>query len=253
MFQKEITAVADAAVKKRDLLEASKGKYILASVMAGVFVGFGMVLTSVIGGILPQKVYPITKLINGAAFSVALSLVVMAGAELFTGNNFVMSIGVLNKRVTWKECIKVWIFAYIGNYIGSLFFSFIVMKSNIINESVRIFIINAAENKMSMTITELFTRGILCNLLVCLAVWCCTKMKSEAGKLIMIFWCIFTFVTCGFEHSVANMTLLSLSLMIPHTAAVTVGGFIYNLLIVTLGNLVGGSICTGAVYWYISS
>lgn len=253
MFQKEINAVADAAVKKRDLLEASKGKYIIASVMAGVFVGFGMILTSIIGGTLPQKVYPITKLINGAAFSVALSLVVMAGAELFTGNNFVMSIGALNKRVTWKECIKVWIFAYIGNYIGSLLLSFIVMKSNIINDSIRIFIISAAENKMSMTITELFTRGILCNLLVCLAVWCCTKMKSEAGKLIMIFWCIFTFVTCGFEHSVANMTILSLSLMIPHTAAVTVGGFIYNLLIVTLGNLVGGSICTGAVYWYISS
>lgn len=252
MFTDEIKAVAEAAVKKKEFLEESKSGYLIAAAIAGIFVGFGMLLMSVIGGTLTPLKYPTTKLINGGAFSVALSLVVMAGSELFTGNNFVMTVGALEKRTSWMDCIKVWIFAFVGNLIGSLLLSVVFVGTGVINDGVKIFILSTAKIKMSLPVLQLLTRGMLCNILVCIAVWCSIKMKSESGKLIIIFWCIFAFVTCGFEHSVANMTILSLALMIPHTTAVTFGGFIYNLVFVTLGNIIGGAAVVGGAYWYIS-
>lgn len=252
MFQNEIKAVAEAAVKKKEFLEESKGRYLIAAILAGVFVGFGILVMSVIGGTLTPLAYPTTKLINGAAFAVALSLVVMAGSELFTGNNFVMTVGALEKRISWGNAIKIWIFAYIGNLIGSVLLATVFKGTGVINEGIQAFILSASEGKMTMGILELVTRGMLCNMLVCAAVWCSMKMKSESGKLIMIFWCIFTFVTCGFEHSVANMTMLSLALMLPHGATVTLGGLVYNLLFVTLGNVIGGAVFVAVAYWYIS-
>lgn len=99
---------------------------------------------------------------------------------------------------------------------------------------------------------ELFLKGLLCNMLGCLAVWCAVKLKEETAKLIMIFWCLFAFITTGFEHSVANMTLLTTALLIPHTAAISISGLVHNLIWVTLGNFVGGVVFIGAAYWYIS-
>jgi nitrite transporter NirC len=114
------------------------------------------------------------------------------------------------------------------------------------------FILKTSASKMAVPFMELFFKGILCNILVCLAVWCFYKLKEETAKLIMIFWCLFAFITTGFEHSIANMTLLSASLMIPHNAAVSFGGLAYNLTAVTLGNIVGGAVFVGMAYWYIS-
>ncbi len=96
-------------------------------------------------------------------------------------------------------------------------------------------------------------RGILCNILVCLAVWCAFKLKEETAKLIMIFWCLFAFITSGFEHSIANMTLLSLSLMVPHPDTVSLAGLAANLVPVTIGNIIGGAVFIGAAYWFANS
>ncbi|MBS4804768.1 MAG: formate/nitrite transporter family protein, partial [Clostridium sp.] len=100
--------------------------------------------------------------------------------------------------------------------------------------------------------TELFFRGILCNMLVCLAVWCTFRCKEESSKLIMIFWCLFVFITAGFEHSVANMTLLTIGLLSPLGHAVSVSGYAYNILIVSLGNMVGGILFIAVPYFIIS-
>jgi len=105
---------------------------------------------------------------------------------------------------------------------------------------------------MNAPFLELFMRGILCNTLVCLAIWCSMKLKEETAKLIMIFWCLFAFITSGFEHSVANMTLLSISLFIPHPETVSWAGLAANLVPVTLGNIVGGMLFVGIAYWYIA-
>ena len=112
--------------------------------------------------------------------------------------------------------------------------------------------LKSAAGKMAPTSVELFLRGIMCNILVCLAAWSFYKLKSEAAKLIMIFWCLYAFITAGFEHSIANMTLLTIALMIPHKANVSLQGYIHNLTAVTLGNFVGGAIFVGLAYWYIS-
>ena len=112
------------------------------------------------------------------------------------------------------------------------------------------FFANTAATKMGGAAGQLFVKGIMCNLMVCLAVWCCTKMKTESGKLIMIFWCIFIFMVCGFEHSIANMSVMAIGLMSPNgVAGLTVAGYFHNLLWVTLGNIIGGSIFVALPYY----
>jgi nitrite transporter NirC len=116
-------------------------------------------------------------------------------------------------------------------------------------ESSQLLLLKVASAKMNLGAWELFVRGILCNWLVCLAVWMAVKMKNEAAKLIMIFWCLFAFIGSGFEHCVANMTLLSMGLLIPHGAEISLTGLGHNLTWVTLGNIVGGALFVGMTYW----
>ena len=178
----------------------------------------------------------------------------MAGAELFTGNNFVMASASMQKAVTWGQTVKLWIVCYIGNLVGSVIASALFTMTGICssNEAVGEFFANAAAGKMAGTPANLFAKAILCNILVCIAIWCGTKMKSEGAKMFMNFCCVGTFVTCGFEHSIANMTFLSIGLMNPMGKAITMGGFFYNLGIVTLGNMVGGILFVAVPYYVIS-
>ena len=105
---------------------------------------------------------------------------------------------------------------------------------------------------MAMTVENLFFRSIFCNMLVCIAIWCTFRCEEETSKIIMIFWCLFVFITAGFEHSIANMTLLTIGLLSPFSEAVSVGGYLYNILFVTLGNMVGGILFIAIPYYIIS-
>jgi nitrite transporter NirC len=252
MLSEEINKVAQAAKAKSNLLKSGKVKYLLSSMLAGLYVGLGIMLIFSIGGILASAESPFTKIVMGLSFGVALSLVIMAGSELFTGNNFIMMIGSLKKTVTLLDTIKIWIFSFIGNLLGSIIGAYAFYAAGLAKGAVGLFILSASATKMALPIHELVFRGILCNILVCLAIWCSFKMKEETGKLVMIFWCLFAFITTGFEHSVANMTLLSIGLFIPHTAAVSLSGFIYNLSFVTLGNMIGGTLVLAIPYYLIS-
>ncbi len=164
----------------------------------------------------------------------------------------VMTIGTLNKKTTWKDTLIIWGFSFVGNLIGSMLLALIFVNAGLAKGAVGKFILKTAEIKMTLPPMELFLRGLLCNILVCLAVWCSLKMKEEAGKLIMIFWCLFAFISSGFEHSVANMTLLSIALFIPHGLGVSITGLAYNLIFVSLGNIIGGALFVGAAYYKIS-
>ena len=252
MYSEEINKVSASAIKKSEFLKKSKMKYLTASALAGIYVGFGILLIFTIGGSLAAAQSPVTKIVMGASFGIALSLVIMAGSELFTGNNMVMTIGSLEKKVTWMDSANIWIYSFIGNFIGAVALAALFVGSGLAKGSTAAFILKVSEGKMAAPSLELFLRGILCNMLVCLALWCAIKLKEETAKLIMIFWCLFAFITTGFEHSIANMTLLSASLMIPHTTAISIGGLAHNLLWVTLGNFVGGAVFIGATYWFIS-
>jgi nitrite transporter len=244
-----INTIGNTAIAKSNQITASKTKYMVPTMMAGFFVGLGIILIFTIGGLLSSATFAGTKIIMGASFGIALSLVIMAGADLFTGNNMIMTIGMLEKKVNWADTGKVWGYSYLGNFLGSILVALLFAYSGLAKEGVADFINNAASVKMNAPFMELLIRGILCNILVCLAIWCSVKLKEETAKLIMIFWCLFAFITSGFEHSVANMTLLSISLMIKHPETVTLAGMAANLVPVTIGNIIGGSLFVGAAYW----
>jgi len=252
LFSEEINKVSISAAKKSELLKKSKMRYLTSAALAGVYVGFGILLIFTIGGLLAATESPATKIVMGASFGIALSLVIMAGSELFTGNNMTMTIGSLEKKVTWLDSINIWIYSYIGNFVGSIVLALMFVGAGLAKGSTATFILKVSQGKMATPSMELFLKGLLCNMLVCLAVWCAVKLKEETAKLIMIFWCLFAFITTGFEHSVANMTLLTTALLIPHTAAISIGGLAHNLIWVTLGNFVGGALFIGVAYWYIS-
>jgi nitrite transporter NirC len=141
---------------------------------------------------------------------------------------------------------------YIGNWLGSALVAAIFFGTGLGAGAVGEFIAASAAAKMAPPPLALFLRGVLCNALVCLGVWCCYRCKGEAAKLIMIFWCVFAFITSGYEHSVANMTLLTAALFAPYNASVSISGYFYNILIVTLGNMMGGVLLVALPYAAIS-
>jgi nitrite transporter NirC len=239
MFNDDIILASNAAKAKYNLLSTNQWGYILASVLAGIFIGLGVCLAFTAGGLLTGN--PVARIVMGCCFGVALSLVIMAGSELFTGNNFVMPVGVSQKTVSLGACFKIWGMSYLGNLLGSVILAAIFVGCGLATGVVGEFISSVSATKMSLPPLALFCRGILCNMLVCTAVWCGFRCKSEVAKLIIIFWCLLAFITSGYEHSIANMTLLTISLFSPAAgAAVSLTGWIYNIAIVTLGNIIGG-------------
>lgn len=247
MFSETLEKLDEYGIKKVKLLKQSKTKYFIASMLAGFYVGLGIFLIMTIGGVTSQNGYQY-KIFMGLGFGIALSLVIMAGSELFTGNNMAMFSGMLNKKITIKDGISIWIFSYLGNLAGSMLVGLLFFLSNAANKDVAGFLLNTAKSKMNTPAPDLFFKGILCNILVCLAVLSAVKLKEETAKLIMIFWCLFAFITTGFEHSVANMSLFSAALLYPHPLEISLIGFGYNLFWVTLGNIVGGCALGGAYY-----
>jgi nitrite transporter len=251
MTDETILAAADAAGGKMNWLCRHPLGYFLLAALAGIYVGFGIVLIFAIGAPLLAVNSPIAKLAMGASFGIALSLVIFAGSELFTGNNMIMMVGMLRRTVSPAALVAVWLVSFAGNLAGSLALAWLVAKSGVLGAAPHLAIIEkTAATKMSLPFGTLLVRGILCNWLVCLAVWCAIRVKSDSAKLILIFWCLFAFIAAGFEHSVANMTLLGIALFQPHAAAVSTAGFVHNLVPVTLGNIIGGALFVGAAYWF---
>lgn len=245
-----IDVFSNTAAIKVNQLNNSKSKYLTMAMLAGFFVGLGIILIFTIGGLLAPADFAGTKIVMGVSFGIALSLVIMAGSDLFTGNTMTMTIGTLMKKTTWPQTLHIWLYSYIGNFAGSILVAVLFFYSGLALGATGDFINGAASVKMNAPFMELLVRGILCNILVCLAVWCSVKLKDETAKLIMIFWCLFAFITSGFEHSIANMTLLSISLMIPHPETITLAGMAANLIPVSIGNIIGGSVFIGAAYWF---
>ncbi len=250
MYKDEFESVVGASKAKVNLLEKNPIGYFMSSCLAGAYVGFGIILIFTIGGLLTGL--PYQKIFMGASFGIALSLVLMAGSELFTGNNFIMSAGSLKKAVPWSKTLKLWGVCFVGNWVGAVVLSVIYKFSGLgLTGPVAEFFAKSTLAKTTAPVSELFFRAILCNILVCLAVWCTFKLKTESGKLIMIFWCLFAFITSGFEHSIANMTVLTIGLMNPMGEAITFIGYFTNIFVVTIGNMVGAFLFLALPYFVI--
>ena len=252
MDHETVATAAGAARAKAGLLRNAPLQYLLLSAMAGVYVGLGIVLIFCIGAPLQAAGSGAVKAVMGASFGVALTLVIFAGSELFTGNNMIMTLGLLSKTVTRAALLRIWIASFVGNLVGSLLLAMATAASGVMSKApAKDFLLGVAAAKMAAPASELFFRAVLCNMLVCLAIWMGLRTKSESARLVLIFWCLFAFIGSGFEHSVANMTLLGIGLFLPHDPSlVTWTGFARNLTVVTAGNVVGGALLIGLPYWF---
>ena len=246
MFGEAFDAVTAAAENKLSFMRRSPVGYFFAGVLAGMFVAFGGFVSATVGGALQAAESPWTRPAAAFAFASALSLVIMAGSELFTGNNLVMTAGVLEKRVKAVDAMKLWLFCWLANYAGSWLAAALYYATGLVSGTTAAYIASLARTKLFLSVPQMFVRGILCNMLVCLAVWCSFKMKSESGKLIMVFWCILIFMVCGFEHSVANMSSLAVALLMKEA---DFWHYVVNIGMVTLGNIIGGALFVAVPYW----
>lgn len=253
MFGEAYQSVCNAAKNKLNLLEKNPLGYWMASILAGLYIALGCMIMGIVGGYFTAGGSSATKLVCGIVFSAGLCFVIMAGAELFTGNNVVIGCAALKKEMSWGKAAKVWVVCYLGNLIGSVIGGALFTLTGLTDGGdVGTFLMNAAVAKTTGEPVQLLAKAILCNICVCLAVWCSIKMKTESGKIALAFCGVTLFVTCGFEHSVANMTFFTLGLLNPGGAVVSIGGILYNLLIVTIGNMAGGILCVALPYYLIS-
>jgi len=175
--------------------------------------------------------------------------VIFAGAELFTGNVFVVTAGLTQKTIVKREALSFCVVNYLGNLAGSVLIAALFWGTGYLKDVVLATANEAIIAKTAPHFGELFVRGMLCNILVCVAAWCSYRLKSESAKLILIFWAIYLFVVCGFEHSIANMTLFSLG-AIAGTGGL--GVMLTNLAATTAGNIAGGALLSLA-YWKIGA
>ena len=226
-------------------------KTLVLGVLAGAFIAFGamfftLVITDSGLGFGPQR------LLGGVAFSLGLILVVIAGAELFTGNNLIV-MAWADRKVTSIALLKNWLLVYIGNFAGAVLTAYAVSLSGTLGAgdgAVRDTAIAIATGKTELSIVEAFVRGVLCNALVCLAVWLCFAAHTVSGKILAIIFPISAFVALGFEHSVANMYLIPVG-MLGGAEAIGIRDLLGNLIPVTAGNIVGGSVFIALVYWLV--
>jgi|TARA_B100000678_G_scaffold290041_1_gene302003 nitrite transporter NirC len=251
MYRKSIDYFANFARDKVKALKRNPGGFFVGSMMAGAYVGFGIILIFVLGSAAdPQS----KKLIMGTSFGIALTLVVFAGAELFTGHNMYMPLALFKKKITSNDLILVWVTVWVGNLVGSAFVGilFVLGGASGIIDVIDSFVNHVAIDKMNASVVQLLARAMLCNWLVCLALWMAARTNNDTAKCIVIFWCLFGFIASGFEHSVANMTLFSIALLGEHPEAVSLYGAGYNLFWVTIGNLLSGSLFMAGGYWLYS-
>jgi formate/nitrite transporter len=238
-------------------------------VLAGAFIALGAVLSTVVGTGSAVGLGP-TRWLAGLAFSVGLILVVVAGAELFTGNNLVV-MSLVDGHITLVQLLRNWAVVFAGNFVGAV--SVVVMVWvgdgwSLGGGEVGVSALSIAATKTSLPFEVVFVRGILCNVLVCLAVWLAMAGKSVVDKVFAIIFPIAAFVAAGFEHSVANMYFIPQGLLLrdeqgleeraldagltpDQLASLDVGGFVSNLTAATLGNIIGGGLLVGLVYWFV--
>lgn len=223
---------------------------VVLGVLAGVFISFGAMLYTVVMTGVDAGFGP-ARLLGGTAFSLGLVLVVIAGAELFTGNNLIV-MAWADRRITGRQLLGNWLAVYLANFVGAAAMALLVHWSGILELSGGASGRTAAaiaRAKAELGFAPAFFRGVLCNALVCLAVWICLAAHDVAGKILAIVIPISAFVALGFEHSVANMYLIPAGMLAG--AAIPLRAFAENLVPVTLGNIVGGSGGVAIVYWIV--
>ncbi len=245
-------------------------RLLILGILAGAFIGMGAVFATTVAAGSSALPYGVARLLIGLVFSLGLILVVVGGAELFTGNNLIV-MAWASRRITTAQLLRNWFWVYLGNFIGSLGTALLVFLGGQYMfgaGQVGTAALNIARAKVGLGFVEALALGILCNALVCMAVWLTMGARTTTDKILAILFPISAFVAAGFEHSIANMYFIPVGLFIRDfapaefwtTAGLDVANyasltwssfFINNLLPVTIGNIIGGTVFVGAVYWLV--
>lgn len=272
----EIAATACNAGKTK--AEMAFGKLFILGILAGVYIGFGANLATKIGSMADAGTSG-GQFLFGATFSIGLMMVVIAGSELFTGNNMACFISAMNGQAKWGGLLYNWVVVWTANFVGSVLLVYIIYfgmfwvstdasgAQALSDHGIKA--LSIAKGKMSLSFSAVFFRAICCNWLVCLAVWMAFAAKDIVGKIFAIFFPIMGFVSSGFEHCVANMFFIPMGITITSGAPELVAAqfnmsvadalnfFSYsnfisaNLIPATLGNIVGGALFVGGIYWFV--
>lgn len=252
MYRDTTQKMANLAVLKMAFLRKNPVGFSISTMMAGAYVGIGIILILTLG----NDAAPLSRnLIMGCFFGITLTLIIFAGAELFSGHTMFMAFGYLYGKVVVSEVIIDWIICWSGNLIGAMLLGILFAlgggggwlddPSSLVHE--------IAYRKVDSSVVELVSRAIICNWLICLAIWMTHRTASDTAKCLLIFWCLFAFVAAGFEHGVANMTVFTISILGPHADEVSVLSAWYNLLWVSVGNIIGGAGFIGCAYYLTDS
>jgi len=252
MYRDTTEQLAALAVTKIKYLKSHPLGFAISTMMAGAYVGIGIILILTLG----NEAEPLSRnLIMGCFFGITLTLIIFAGAELFSGHTMFMTFGYLYKKLTAFQVIYDWIVCWSGNLLGAMLLGLLFTLGGgggWLDDPTSL-VHSIALTKVDSSVTELIARAAICNWLICLAIWMTHKTQNDTAKCILIFWCLFAFVAAGFEHGVANMTVFTISLLGAHADAVSVTSAWYNLIWVSFGNIIGGAGFIGVAYYLTGS
>lgn len=242
----------------RRVLTQSRSRTIVLSLLAGFYISFGAELATVVTQ--DAAVFTgqgVSRLLGGSVFSLGLMLVVICGAELFTGNSLLAG-SALHGTIPWGKLMENWLIVILGNFLGALFFAWLMFAGRLWPAgNLAAAVLQTAAAKCQLSFTPALVRGIFCNWLVCLAIFMATAARNVAGKLLACYMPIMAFVASGFEHSVANMYFIPAGIFLAGDTGQSVPGLTWrnflvgNLFPVTLGNIIGGVVFVAFAYWYV--
>jgi formate transporter len=258
---------AETGVKKTRL---DTLRMFLLAVLAGAFIAMGAVFATTVSAGASALPYGVTRLLAGTTFTLGLILVVVSGSELFTGNSLIV-IAFANRRITLPALLRNWGIVYLGNFVGAIltaYLMFLTRQYTFGGGSIGLVALNTGEAKTALGFAQAVVLGLFCNALVCMAVWMCYSARSTIDKILAIVPPIAAFVAAGFEHSIANMYFIPVALFIKQFGSSTFfeaiqktpadfshltwnNFFLVNLVPVTIGNLIGGVLMVGVMYWFI--
>lgn len=253
MEKEALDQVLYLALKKQKVYNFSKIRFLLRSMLASMFIGFGVIVAFKTGNYFYLTDSPFAYPMAAFTFGAAIILIAYGGGDLFTGNTFYFTYAALKKKLEWPQVLKMWLLSYVGNILGACLFALLILGTGLYKESsVNSFLLNLVSHKMQISTSELFFRAILCNWLVCMAFFIPMAMKGDGPKLFTMVLFVFCFFISGYEHSIANMCTFAIALVLDHPGTISMQGVMHNLIPVTIGNILGGTLMMGAFSYYLN-
>lgn len=253
MENEALLQVEHLALKKQKIFRQSVLRYIARAMLASMFIGFGVIVAFKTGNYFFMEHSPFAYPMAAITFGAAIILISYGGGDLFTGDTFYYTYTALRRKMKWAEVVRMWIMSYIGNILGAAVFALLIYLTGLFYSSdVNGFLLYVVEHKMGAPAGQLFFRAILCNWLVCMAFFIPMNIKGDGAKMFAMVLFVFCFFISGYEHSIANMCTFAIALVLDHPGTVSWNGVVHNLVPVTIGNLIGGGVLMGVMYYYVN-